>query len=551
MLLLGEALQPLVLLGATAQTIEDPCGHARVEQRLPRRHPPDGVDQLGSFHLLQHIAGGARHDRLEQRLVVGERREHDALEIGPGRPHLAAHLDAAAVGQAHVEHRYVGVRRGDAAQRLLGRSGLGHHLDVGLGIEQLAQPPPHDLVVIEEEHAYRHRVILPEGRRSARIMRLCRVDQSEAKRVPSSSVASWRRCCSSAPSSISVSCSRASPRWPPSWSTPRYGALGVLDESGTRLAQFLTVGIDEDGRNAIGKLPEGHGILGLLIVDPQPLRLPDLGEHPDSYGFPPNHPPMTSFLGVPLRVRDQVFGNLYLCDKEGGDVFTDVDEEMVIALAAAAGIAIDNARLHARVADLALFEDRERIARELHDTVIQRLFATGLSLQGAARLAVKPEVVDRLQTAVDDLDDTVRDIRSAIFELHTARIPGRSLRQELLGLASEASRTLGFEPVVRFDGPLDSLTNDVIADHVLAVVREALSNIARHAHATSAEVSATAIEGRLVLLVLDDGVGPGDGQGGRGLDNITTRATKLGGESVLKARPGGGTKLVWEVPLQL
>ena len=166
----------------------------------------------------------------------------------------------------------------------------------------------------------------------------------------------------------------------------RYGALGVLDESRTRLAQFITVGIDDETHSAIGDLPEGHGILGLLIVDAKPLRLPDLREHPDSYGFPPHHPPMRSFLGVPVRVRDQVFGNLYLTDKTSAEVFTDVDEELVVGLAAAAGVAIDNARLHARIQELTLVEDRERIARDLHDTVVQRLFATGLSLQGAAGL---------------------------------------------------------------------------------------------------------------------------------------------------------------------
>ena len=328
-----------------------------------------------------------------------------------------------------------------------------------------------------------------------------------------------------------------------------YGALGVLDESRTRLAQFLTVGIDDAGRKQIGNLPEGHGILGLLIVEPKPLRLPDLTQHPNSYGFPPNHPPMRSFLGVPVLVRDQVFGNLYLCDKRGSDAFTDIDEEMVIALAAAAGIAIDNARLHARVADLALFEDRERIARDLHDTVIQRLFATGLSLQGAARLSQSPELTARIQQAVDDLDDTVRDVRSAIFELHTARLPGRSLRQELLAVAGDAARSLGFEPVVRFDGPIDSLTDDVIADDVLAVVREALANVSRHAHATTAELSLSAVDRTLVLLVIDDGVGPGDGVGGRGLHNIATRAAKHGGRAELRARNQGGSQLVFEVPI--
>src|SRR5688572_3741364 len=134
----------------------------------------------------------------------------------------------------------------------------------------------------------------------------------------------------------------------------RYGALGVVDEHGTRLSQFITVGIDDDGRRAIGHLPEGHGILGLLIVDAKPLRLTDLREHPDSFGFPDNHPPMHSFLGVPIRVRDEVFGNLYLTDKHGANTFSDLDEELVVALAAAAGVAIENARLQTRLHDMAL-----------------------------------------------------------------------------------------------------------------------------------------------------------------------------------------------------
>ena len=226
----------------------------------------------------------------------------------------------------------------------------------------------------------------------------------------------------------------------------RYGALGVLDDTGTRLAQFITVGIDDDTHGLIGDLPEGHGILGLLIVDAKPLRLPDLREHPDSFGFPPHHPPMRSFLGVPIRVRDEVFGNLYLTDKTTAEVFTDVDEELVVGLAAAAGVAIENARLHTRVQQFALVEDRERIARDLHDTVIQRLFATGLSLQGTARL-VRTDAdtaVTRIEAAVDDLDLTVKHIRSAIFELESSRVSsGGGLRDRVLALGREAAGRSG------------------------------------------------------------------------------------------------------------
>jgi len=331
----------------------------------------------------------------------------------------------------------------------------------------------------------------------------------------------------------------------------QYGALGVLDDTGTRLAQFITVGIDDDTRAAIGDLPEGHGILGLLIVDPEPIRMPDLREHADSYGFPPNHPSMRSFLGVPIRVRGTVFGNLYLCDKKGGDVFTDIDEEMVTALAGAAGIAIENARLHARVADLAMFEDRERIARELHDTVIQRLFATGLTLQALVRLVDQPEVVSRLGSLVEDLDTTVRHIRSVIFELHTARLPGSSLRQAVLELCAESSRSMGFEPYVDFDGPIDSLADEEIATHLLSVLQEALSNVTKHAQASRVDVGLAAADGELVLTVLDNGRGIDEHvSGGRGLDNMRVRAARLGGEIEIGKGPSGGTAVRWSAPVK-
>ena len=309
----------------------------------------------------------------------------------------------------------------------------------------------------------------------------------------------------------------------------RYGALGVLDETRTRLAEFITVGIDDDQRAEIGDLPEGHGILGVLIVDPRPLRLPDLREHPDSYGFPPHHPPMRSFLGTPIVVRGEVFGNLYLCDKHGDDVFTDIDEEMVVALASAAGIAIENARLHARVADLALFEDRERIARDLHDTVIQRLFAIGLTLQANLRLIERPAVVDRLRSLVEDLDVTVRHIRSVIFELQTARLPGNSAREAVLMLCADSARSLGFEPVVQFEGPIDSSMDEHVTEHVLAVLQELLSNVARHAEASHVTVSLSTSDGELTLSVADDGRGITDGvTGGRGMDNLRARARSHG-----------------------
>jgi signal transduction histidine kinase len=330
-----------------------------------------------------------------------------------------------------------------------------------------------------------------------------------------------------------------------------YGALGVLDPTGTHLSQFLTVGIDEELHAAIGELPKGHGILGLLIVRPQPIRLPDLSEHPDSFGFPENHPPMTSFLGVPLFVRGKVFGNLYLTDKRGGEVFTDVDEELAVGLASAAAVAIDNARLHARERELDLLEDRERIARDLHDTVIQRLFATGLSLQASIRLADDPRLTTRIQTAIDDLDTTVREVRAAIFELHNPQYQqGPSVRRNLLAIGSELIDVLGSEPAFRFVGPVDTTIDGDLGATVMAVVREGLSNVARHAAPSRAEVTLDVEGGRLLLTIDDDGPGPGPPRpGGLGLSNILARAEALGGTSGLEARAGGGTRLAWQVPL--
>lgn len=326
----------------------------------------------------------------------------------------------------------------------------------------------------------------------------------------------------------------------------RYGALGVLDAHRVGLSEFLTVGLDAADRAAIDHLPLGLGILGHLIDDPKPLRLPVISNHPDSSGFPANHPPMTTFLGVPILVRTEVFGNLYLTDKRDGSEFTDSDQELTVMLASAAGIAIENARLHEQVVDLATAADRERIARELHDTVIQRLFATGLGLQAMLRFISDPELTGRIQESIDDLDSTVREIRSVIFELHTQRLIGESLRSEVLDVCSESARALGYQPVVRFNGPIDSAVDAAVGEHVLAVTREGLSNVARHARSTSTLVSLELHGDFVILTITDDGVGLTESDGaGRGRINMTSRAAEVGGELILCAAAGGGTELRW------
>jgi signal transduction histidine kinase len=260
---------------------------------------------------------------------------------------------------------------------------------------------------------------------------------------------------------------------------------------------------------------------------------------------------MHSFLGVPILVRGEVFGNLYLTDKKSGEVFSDVDEELTIALAGAAGVAIENARLHARVGELVLLEDRERIAKDLHDTVIQRLFATGLSLQGTARLAQRPEVAARIQDAVEDLDVTVKHIRTVIFGLETSASRGEGLRHKAMILTREASGALGFLPEVTFAGAVDTLVPEGVGGELLATLREALSNVARHAGASHALVEIEAGP-EIVLRVTDDGRGLPDERGaGLGMRNMASRAEALGGRLTARRGDEGGTVVEWSVPSTL
>ncbi len=336
-----------------------------------------------------------------------------------------------------------------------------------------------------------------------------------------------------------------------SMTNARYGALGVLDDEGTGLSDFITVGLDDDAEDRIGPRPTGQGVLGLLITEPRPLRLADLGSHQDSFGFPPDHPPMTSFLGVPVVVRGQVYGNLYLTDKIGWSEFTADDEALVGALAIAAGIAIQNARLHQRVQDVAVYEERDRLARDLHDTVIQRLFAIGLTLQSLAGNSSAADVSSRLGATVVDIDDTIRQVRSSIFELGSADIE-TSLQSRVRSLVRVLGNVTGFDVTVTFDGPVDTEVRPIVADHLLAVVREAVTNIGRHARATDAEVSVAVSDGRCRLRVVDDGVGLRDGPtdaGGLGLVNMKRRAEKLGGTCSVTSPEGGGTELDWDVPV--
>jgi signal transduction histidine kinase len=329
----------------------------------------------------------------------------------------------------------------------------------------------------------------------------------------------------------------------------RYGALGVLNEARTGLDPFITVGLGEAEEEAIGARPTGRGVLGTLITEPAPLRLKDLGAHPDSYGFPVHHPPMKAFLGVPVRVRSVVYGNLYLTDKIGADDFSEQDQALAEALAVAAGIAIENTRLHERVRVLSVLDDRDRIARDLHDRVIQRVFAVGMSLQGAVRLPGRDQIVERVNKAVDDLDTTVTEIRTAIFELGDKAIAG-GLRHSVLELTSEMASSLGTRPEITFHGSIDNAIPQNIADNLLAVLREALTNAGKHAQATNYTVTLSVAED-VSLEVRDNGTGielPEAFGAGLGLVNLRSRAEKLGGS--FEILPGDdGTRLLWRVPV--
>ena len=330
----------------------------------------------------------------------------------------------------------------------------------------------------------------------------------------------------------------------------RYGALGVLNNDRTALAEFITVGLSPEDEKQIGARPTGRGVLGLFVSDPRPIRLAHLGEHADSYGFPPHHPPMSSFLGVPIKVRGEVYGNLYLTDKIGWSEFTGDDVALVEVLALAAGIAIENTRLHQQVQAVAVYEDRDRLARDLHDTVIQRLFGVGLNLQSLSGRA-RDDMSEGLTAAVTEIDRVIERIRSTIYQLGMSD-DDRGVRDNVTSTVRDLSSVVGFDVSVSFEGPVDAAISERVAEHLLATVRESVTNVGRHAHATRASVTLTVKDHNCTLTVLDDGIGLDESttrQDGLGLNNLRHRAEKLGGTLHLESAEGGGTLFTWQVPL--
>ncbi len=333
----------------------------------------------------------------------------------------------------------------------------------------------------------------------------------------------------------------------------RYGALGVIDDDDpARLSSFVHHGMDPGTVARMGALPTGRGLLGQLLRDPRPLRLDDLTEHPAASGLPVGHPPMGAFIGAPIRVRGDVFGNLYLTEKRGGGPFSIEDEAAVVALAAVAGSAIANVKLSVRSRELSVVRERDRIGRDLHDTVIQNLYATGLGLQAAQRSGVDAaDVQVRIGRAIESIDATVKEIRSTIFALHDVPSQDRRPRTRLLAVAEEMASLLGFPPRLRLEGPIDTVVDRDLADHLVPVLRESLTNVAKHARASTVVVRVEVVGGMLELEVVDDGVGLPDALrvNGMGVANVRERAELLGGEAQFASVVGGGTRVLWRVPL--
>ena len=327
----------------------------------------------------------------------------------------------------------------------------------------------------------------------------------------------------------------------------RYGALGVVASDGQTLSRFVTYGVDDATRSAIGHAPHGHGVLGETIRTATSVRVDDLTHHEGSSGFPPHHPVMERFLGVPITTGDgRVYGNLYLTDRRDGQPFDDDDEALVEAFGRAAGLVIDQARVRRNLRELTLSEERERLARDLHDTVIQRLFGVGLSLQLAVSRDLDDDTRTRVEAALHELDATIHEIRTTIFEIDQDDFDGASLEERLTTLSGEVAARLGIKVELEIAPGLDHQVGKHVGSHVVQALREMLSNVARHAAANEARVRVSVDEDRVTLSVRDDGVGFAGPPGvGRGLRNLTSRARELGGECVIDSAPGRGTLVTW------
>lgn len=335
----------------------------------------------------------------------------------------------------------------------------------------------------------------------------------------------------------------------------QYAAIGIVDADGV-IERFITSGISAEARERIGELPRGRGLLGLIIRESRTYRVRDIATHPERYGFPSNHPEMRSFLGMPISARGEAVGRLYLTNKLGADEFSAEDQALVEMFALHAGIAIENARLHDQVRRLAIVDERDRISRDLHDSAIQAIYAQTLALDDVPDLIADDpiEAARRVDEAIDALNAVIGDIRNFIFGLRPVLVETGTLREGLEHLATELHRSAAVSvEVTSLVGPeeLERLPVEVVAE-LLAVTREGLSNIARHAAASHASVELDATDAELRLTLTDDGRGF-DAQvaaerGHHGMANMRARTEGLGGSFSLTSRPDAGTRIIITVP---
>jgi signal transduction histidine kinase len=331
----------------------------------------------------------------------------------------------------------------------------------------------------------------------------------------------------------------------------QYAALGIVDPGGATIERFITSGISDEERARIGDLPHGRGLLGLIIRENRTYRIPDIATHAERYGFPPHHPEMHSFLGMPITTSGQVVGRLYLTNKIGALEFSTDDQELVEMFALHAGIAIENARLHDQVRRLAIVDERDRISRDLHDGVIQAIYAQTLALDDVPELVTDDpeEAARRADEAIDALHAVIRDIRNFIFGLRPVLLESGDLADGLEHLATELRRNGGVEVTVDVGARdrLGAIPIETVAE-LLAITREALTNIARHANATRCEVRLTGDGDRLRLEITDDGRGfdsaPGAERGHHGLANMRARADSIGATFEVHSAGAAGTRII-------
>jgi signal transduction histidine kinase len=332
----------------------------------------------------------------------------------------------------------------------------------------------------------------------------------------------------------------------------RYAALGIMADR-RRIERFITSGITPEQRALLGAPPQGHGLLGLIISEGRSIRIPDIAAHPASYGFPPNHPTMTSLLGVPVRLKNRTIGNLYLTDKHGAAEFSEDDQRLVELFALHAGIAIENARLHEAVQWLAVVDERERIGKDLHDGIIQSLYGIALSLEDVPELmATEPDdATGRVDRAIDALNATIGELRRFIVGLRPELIDETDLVGLLAALVDQVRQSGPIDVALDVTGSPPELPAHTRGE-LLHIAREALSNVARHAQASKVRV-VLATEDHAVRLEIDD-----DGRGFEqtapaldghfGLANMRDRAGALGGSLAIDSRRPGGTRIIVRIP---